>query len=475
MIVAFFVLSAILAISAYFMRSNSWNHILVITQSLLIGILVIYEYPNLGQTQFEYFKPDHLGLIFLAVLFIVSLLAAIHYISYTEKGKVDVRHVSIHNFGTILFNSAIAGVLLTNHFGVLWAFIEITTLAAAILIQHDRNEHSMEATWKYLFVCSMAIAIAFAGILFLGIATNEISTPNFSFEGIKAVVNSVNDTWLKACFLFIVTGFSVKMGLVPMFNVDIDAKDVSPSPVGALLSSAMLNAGFVAVYRFYEAFAHTSVLPWMNSTLIIIGVLSLFFAAVYMLKVGNIKRLLAYSSMEHAALAMLAFACGGVGYFAAIFHLILHSFVKSTIFLQVGQMHNIFGSKLDIDIKNYLRVNPIGAIVIVGGFISIIALPPSGLFISEFMIFQAIFESGRIWLLVLSFILMLFIIYAISTRILRMTFSNASSQQQLDLNSIRKWESAIQIAVLLAVFYMGFLKPYFLVEFIQLAIASLPQ
>lgn len=474
MIVAFFIISAILAIAAFFIRNNTVNHVFVIAQSLVLGVLVVFEYGYVGQSQFEYFKPDHLGLIFLTVLFVVSLLAAIHYISYTAKGKVSNKYTATHNFGTIVFNTAIAGVLLTNHFGVLWAFIELTTLAAAILIQHDRNEHSMEATWKYLFVCSIAIAIAFAGILFLGIATNEVASPDFSFEGIKAVVNSVNDSWLKACFLFIVTGFSVKMGLVPMFNVDVDAKDVSPSPVGALLSSVMLNAGFVAVYRFYEAFAHTSILSWMNNTLIIIGIISLFFAAVYMLKVGNIKRLLAYSSMEHAALVMLAFASGGVGYFAAIFHLVLHSLVKSTIFLQVGQLHNIFGSKLDIDIKNYLKVNPIGAIVLIGGFISIIALPPSGLFISEFMIFQSIFQSGRIWLLVLSFILILFIIYAISIRMLSMTFNDGPTEQ-LDLNSIRKWESVIQIFILISVFYVGFLKPQFIVNMIQLAIASLPQ
>lgn len=190
--------------------------------------------------------------------------------------------------------------------------MEATTLGASVLIYHNRNQDSW-ATWKYLFVCSIGIAIAFAGILFLGLAAHKVGHIDFSFAAIKLEASRLNPVWLQACFLLVLTGFSVKMGLVPLFNVDIDAKDASPSQVGASLSSVLMNAGFVAIYRFYDAFSGTTILPWMNKLLMITGLVSLFFAAAYLLKVKNIKRLFAYSSMEHASLVMIAFSCGGWG------------------------------------------------------------------------------------------------------------------------------------------------------------------
>ncbi len=474
MIITFFITSFLMAAAAFVVKNRNINHLLVMGHSLLILYLIIYEFRHLGEIQALYFRADSLSIIFLIILALVTFISALHYTSYTVRGEVPISFVNTHNFGTILFNTAIVGVLLSAHFGVLWAMIELTTLAAALLIQHDRNETSMEATWKYLFVCSVAIAIAFAGVLFLGIATQEARSFDFSFDSIKAVASLLDPIWTKACFLFILTGFSVKMGLVPMFNVDIDAKDVSPSPVGAKLSSVLVNAGFVSIYRFYEAFSQTEIHQWMNHVIIITAVISLFFSAVYMLKVRNIKRLLAYSSMEHAALAMLAFASGGIGYFAAILHLVLHSLIKSSIFFQIGQLHNVFGSKLDIDIKDYLRVNPVGGLVLLTGFLSIIALPPSGMFISEFMVFQSIFESERWWLLGLSFILLLFIIYGMGSRLLPMIFSEDSSKHVPQSKNARVGESLVQLGVIVAVFYLGFYQPTFLVTIINSAIQTLP-
>jgi len=474
MVINFFIVSILLAGAAFLIKNRNVNHLLVMAHSLFTLYLTIYEFRHLGEIQAVYFRADSLSIIFLTVLSLVTFMSSLHYTSYTVRGEVPMSFVNIHNFSTILFNTAIVGVLLAAHFGVLWAMIELTTLTAAMLIQHDRNETSMEATWKYLFVCSIAITIAFAGVLFLGIATQEAQSFDFSFDSIKSVASILDPNWTKACFLFVLTGFSVKMGLVPMFNVDIDAKDVSPSPVGAKLSSILVNAGFVSIYRFYEVFSGTEIHQWMNRVIIITAIISLFFAAVYMLKVRNIKRLLAYSSMEHAALAMLAFASGGIGYFAAVFHLVLHSLIKSSIFFQIGQLHNVFGSKLDIDIKDYLKVNPVGGLVLLTGFCSIIALPPSGMFISEFLIFQSIFESHRFWLLALSFLLLLFIIYGMGSRLLTIIFNDDDTGHKPNTKNARIGESLVQLGVIVAVFYIGFFKPTFIVNMIQTAVQTLP-
>lgn len=472
MLLTYFIASTILALVAFFVSYREVKHGCSILHSVATAFLAYYEYEHMNELQYVFFEADHLSIVFLAILGFVTVLASIHYISYSKTGDIPNRYIGIHNSGAILFTTAIVGVLTTNHFGVLWAFLEGTTLCAAILIQHDRNKESMEATWKYVFVCSIAVALAFAGIMFLGFAVQDSGTFDLGFENIKNIAPNLNSGWLKACFLFILTGFSVKMGLVPLFNVDIDAKDTSPSPVGALLSSVLMNAGFVSIFRFYSSFSETDIHAWMNKILIISGIISLFFAAVYIIRIKNIKRILAYSSMEHAALVILAFASGGVGYFAAILHLCFHSLIKPCMFFQVGQMHNIFGSKQDSDIHGYLKVNPVGSLVLLAGIFSMMAFPPSGMFISEFMIFKSMFDSGSWWLIALAFIFILVIIYGLISKILPMIF-NVENGNELNLKSIRNWESYIQLAVIALVFYLGLVKPTMLIEFINAASADL--
>jgi hydrogenase-4 component F len=473
MISLYLIVTAVLALAAFFIRKNAITHALVFAYVIFLAGFGIFMSHHVGEYFGEYFFCDYLGLIFLALLIIITFVSALHYVTSSKNRSNTPAIIALHNAGTIFFTGAITGVYFTSHFGVLWAFVEATTLGASVLIYHNRNQDSLEATWKYLFVCSIGIAIAFAGILFLGLAAQEKNNSDISFAGIKAIAASLNQGWLKACFLLIVTGFSVKMGLVPLFNVDIDAKDASPSQVGASLSSVLMNAGFVSIYRFYEAFSDTSILPWMNRFLLITGMASLFFAAVYSLKVRNIKRLFAYSSMEHAGLVMVAFSCGGIGYFAAILHLIMHSFIKASLFFQVSQMHRIYNSKWDDNIGSYLRVNPLGGLVLLLGFISIIALPPSGLFISELLMMQALITQNLWWVALLVVALVLVVIYGLSVRILGILFLKKSTANITPAGATL-WESVIQLCILVFVFYLGLFRPQAVVDTIYAAIQTLP-
>lgn len=473
MIYLFFILTAVAASLAYFIRVKVFSHAMVFLYVGLMIVMAIDLWPKAGEILNEYFYSDRLGLIFYIILIIVSLFSAIHYVKFVEDRNVKVSDVTLHNAGTIFFTGAIVGVLFTSHFGVLWAFMEATTLGASVLIYHNRNQDALEATWKYLYVCSIGIAIAFAGVLFLGFAAQQAGHIDFSFSAIKAEASLLNTVWIKACFLLIVTGFSVKMGLVPLFNVDIDAKDASPSQVGASLSSVLMNAGFIAIYRFYEAFSGTSILPWMNKLLMIVGLLSLFFAAVYVLRVKNVKRMFAYSSMEHASLVMIAFSCGGLGYFAAILHLVMHSLVKSSLFFQVSQMHRIFGSKLDANIGSYLRVNPLGGLVMLLGFLSIIAMPPSGMLISELYMFQALISKNYWWVALIVLLLVLIIIYGLAIKMLGIIFLKKNTAS-INMQGATPYESIIQLVLIVIVFYIGLFRPEFIVDTILIAIQTLP-
>lgn len=404
---------------------------------------------------------------------IIDIIGALHYYNYTKSRGDNPKTVALHNLGRILFNASIAGVLLANHFGILWAFMEATTLTLSLLIYHDRTREALEGTWKYVFICSIGIAIAFAGVLFLSIGATEAGISQLFFEDIASKVNSINPFWTKATFLFIVTGFSAKMGLIPLFNVDIDAKDVSPSPVGAKLSSVVMNSGFVAIYRFYEAFSSSEILEWMNHVLIIIGLISLLFVIAYMLKVKNVKRLMAYSSMEHASLVIITFACGGLGYFAAILHLIVHSLVKSTLFFQFSQIHRIYKNKDYSQMGAYMKLNPLGGLVLFLSFISIIGFPPSCMFISEILVFRSIFDSPYWWVSILVGAGMLFIIYGLAVRIFQILMGKTDNKE-IDVSGISRLESILQLAIIVVVFYLGIVKPDFVVHQIELAVSTLP-
>ncbi len=473
MIVSFLIISVIFALLALLINKPVISHFITFLYSVFLCYFAWYQLDHLGKVDATYFRADHLAVIFLILQAVIDLYATIHYFNYTKSRGDSAKSISQHNAGRIIFNMSVAGVLLANHFGVLWAFMEATTLAASLLIYHDRTVHALEGTWKYVFICSIGIAIAFAGILFLSIGTTEAGIHGLSYDIVKENILKINPFWLKACFVFILTGFSVKMGLVPLYNVDIDAKDVSPSPVGAKLSSVLMNAGFVAIFRFYEAISPSIDFEWMNHVLLIVGGLSLIFAVAYIIKVKNFKRLLAYSSMEHASLAIIAFSTAGIGYFAAILHLIVHSLVKSTLFLQFSQMHRIYKEKDYDKMGSYLKINPLGALVLFLSYLAIIGMPPSSMFISEIYIFESIYNSKFWYLSIPVCLLLLFIVYAISVRVFKILMGK-TEQTEVNIKGKSNVESILQLGVLSAVFYLGVVKPDVVVDFIAAAISSLP-
>lgn len=466
MVLSFLIVSC-LCIGGSFFFNKTISHLITFLYSFVLLGFVCFFSMRVGIVYDTFFMVDNLSLLFLWLTVIISFLSGIHYKQYAEVRQETDYTIRLHNAGTIIFYASITGVLTTNNFGFLWVFIEATTLSASLLIYHDRDKGALEATWKYLYVCSIGVALAFAGILFLTIAVNQTTDHDLSYEVVKKHAYSMNPLWLKTSFLFILTGFSVKMGLVPLFNVDIDAKDVAPSPVGANLSSVMLNAAFVTILRFY--YAYTPIQEWMNKVLLITGVLSLLFASVYLLKVKNIKRLLAYSGMEHASLAVIAFACGGIGYFASVLHLVFHSLIKSVLFFQIGQMHSIFHSKIDDSIGNYIKINPIGALVILLGTYSLLAFPPTGIFFSEFLILKSIFLSHHYFILGITMVFLIIILYGIIHRIIPIIYSSQRTTK-VELSAINKWHSIIQLLVILSVMYMGITQFDFLAKHIHKSI-----
>ncbi len=278
--------------------------------------------------------------------------------------------------------------------------------------------------------------------------------------------------YLKIAFIFVLVGFSTKMGLFPMHTVTIDAHSVAPPPISALISTSLMNVGFLAIFRVYSMFSSSSVLSFMNHVLILSGTLSLLIAAGYMLKAKHLKRMLAYSSLENMGLVAIAIGIGGPGYYAAFLLLVLHSLSKSSLFYQMGQLSRVLHTfKLD-ESGRYMELYPAGALVLITGMICILAIPPSGLFISEFLIFKAMVYSNQWFVLVSVILLLCFVIYAMSTRIMHIVFSKPRIENsEKTPEKINNIESLSQFLFLGAVIIMCFYQPPFLVDLINQSIA----
>lgn len=448
-------------------RNKIINNILVILFGLFQLIFTIYQCSNYRGTELEYFTTDSLGLLFLVTLTIVSLPALFHSYLYIERHAESAESRSVYFSAIILLITSIGAAYLANHIAVVWIFTELTTLSASALIYHHRNKLALEGTWKYVFICAISITFVFIGILFLSLSMQGTGSSDLSYANLMAKSEQLNPFWLRLAFLFIFTGFTAKLGLVPMYTAGVDAKDKAPAPAGALLSSSLMNMGFIGIFRFYTVIAHSSLHHWANVVIFVSAILSIFVATVYMSKVINIKRMFAYSSIEHMGLVMLGVAAGGVGYYAAILHLILHAFVKSSLFFQFNQLYRVFQSKSVAYVGNYFKYNPTGAIVLLIGFISATAMPPSGLFVSEFMIFRSLFEGKYIFILLFVLLLLTIIIWAFAKNIFKILFTPVEGFDESKVPTINPWESLTQYGLLFTAIWLGLNPPPIFVELIK--------
>ena len=474
MLLLFFIISALLIASAFMFRNRAVTRILTLTHAVLLILFTAFAWTRLNETELAYFTFDSTGVLLLTVLAILSLPTIYHGFIYTTDDTT--KRYNIYHAGLMALMTFMAGAYLANTMTVLWIFVEATTLAVAVLIYHDRTEMALEATWKYVFICSTGIALAYLGILFLGFIYGRGDAPNLSFESFSLVISNASPLYLKISFIFVLVGFSTKMGLFPMHTVTIDAHSVSPPPVSALISTTLMNVGFLAIFRVYKLFASTSVLPFMNHVLILAGLLSLLIAAGYMLKAKHLKRMLAYSSLENMGLVAIAIGAGGAGYYAAMLLIILHSFAKSSLFYQMGQLSRVLHTfKLD-ECGRYMRLYPAGAMVLLTGMICILAIPPSGLFISELMIFRGLVMNGQWFVLIVAVILLCFVIYAMSTRIMHISFSDPRNEDNSKLpGTVSPVETLSQFLLLAIVIMICFYQPPFLVDMINQSFAMLPR
>jgi hydrogenase-4 component F len=413
--------------------------------------------------------PGKLFLGITSVLFLASSFYAIGYLRREDQGrKRDLEEdFAFSNapeqvfMGSLLFFLAtMTLVALSRNMGLIWVAVEATTLSSAPLIYFHRHHRSLEATWKYLLICSVGIALALLGIFFLAVASaSHNGDTSLMLTDLLKRGPQMDPRWLKASFILLLVGYGTKMGLAPMHTWLPDAHSEAPSVVSALLSGAVLNCAFLGILRSHQILASSGQLFFGQDLLMGFGLLSMGVAAVFVIRQPDFKRLLAYSSVEHMGILALGVGIGGGGVFGSMLHAVNHSFTKAGLFLVAGNIMTAYKTKYFENVTGMLQTFPISSVLWIAGFLAIAGSPPFGLFISEFTILRAALAQGNFPVAAGYLMVLALIFAAMMATCLRMTQGVPEEQTQPP----PKGESMVAVlppAVLLfAVFVLGIYVP----------------
>lgn len=349
---------------------------------------------------------DILSAYHLVIMMMVFAVSALFAVGYFQE-EIDLNEFKISHarrYGSLWFGAlaAMMLVLVSNNLGVMWVGIESTTLITAFLICIHVTPGALEAMWKYLMMCSVGVAAAFTGILLTAASTGPAGihpTEALLWTNIMNSVSSMDPVLVKAAFIFIVVGYGTKAGLAPMHNWLPDAHSQAPSPVSAIFSGFLLNAAFYCILRFLPVVeAVTGNSGWGRDILILFGLLSIVVAAVFIIGQRDVKRMLAYSSVEHIGLISVGVGLGGLGTFAALLHMFNHSLCKSLAFCCAGRVGQAYGTNDMRKATGILRAVPVWGAGLIGGILVLIGVAPFAVFLSEFIILKTALDASCYWI-----------------------------------------------------------------------------
>jgi hydrogenase-4 component F len=377
-------------------------------QSVAIGNVVWRVHTSGAIQAGRYLRADGLTSFFLVNIGVVFALVLLYSVSY-------LRHIPQGRFSSprwfyalvFLFLFTMVAVYLSANLGMLWIFVEATTLASALLVGFYNTEGAVEAGWKYLIVCTVGIAFALFGTIALYLtAVHAGVSPDAALDWTALMAAApqmagVSDL-LKLAFIFVAVGYGTKVGFVPMHSWLPDAHAEAPSPISALLSAVLLNCAMYALLRVDAIVCRAIGSGFSHTLLLVFGGMSITVAAFLMIVQRDLKRLLAYSSIEHMGIVAIGVGVGGaLGMYAALLHTFNHSIAKALLFFCAGNVREKFGTLKIERIRGMASSLPWTSSALVLGGIAIVGLPPFGLFVSEFMILTQAFTGAHYFIAIL--------------------------------------------------------------------------
>jgi hydrogenase-4 component F len=337
---------------------------------------------------------DALGGYVLALVLVVALLAMAgspRYIRHELASGALPAHVDGRYYACFLwFVAGLAAVPMVDNLGLLWVFIEATTVVSALLVGINRTPEAIEAAWKYLILGTVGVGFALLATLLIYASSVQIlgdSSDAMNWTRLMSIAPGLNPALLRLAFVFALAGYGTKMGIVPFHTWLPDAHSQAPSPVSAMLSGVSLVAGLYALIRFHLV-ASAGLGPSFSSNLLVgFGLLSLAVALPFMVRQEDVKRLLAYSSVEHMGLLTLGVGFGGpLALLGVTVHVALHALVKSTLFLSAGELVQRYETRRLTRLRGALEAAPVAGGTLGIGILMLGGLPPSGIFATEFAI-----------------------------------------------------------------------------------------
>lgn len=394
LLIAFPLVMAAATFAMPFSRWRPW--LLPVGASAYLG-LVLWALFGMGDDVSgldDWLKLDALGKVilgFLAVLFFLCSLYAPGYLALRSDRPNRVFCANL--FAALAMMTLVA---LAHHLGLMWVAMEATTLLSAPFIYFNRTPRSLEATWKYLLVGSVGIALALFGSFFLAYSALKAGREStLLFDQLIREAPHLSPPWLQAAFVLLFIGYGTKMGLAPMHTWKPDTYGEAPGLVGTLLAGGVSSCALLAILRVYQICRAGAAAEFARELMIFMGLLSIAVAAVFLVRQRDFKRMLAYSSIEHAGILVLGIGIGGVAVYGALLHLINNGLTKGVLYLSAGNIHRAYGSKLTGDVQGAIKRVPLSGALFLAGFLAITGSPPFGPFVSEFTIASAAVGSGQ--------------------------------------------------------------------------------
>jgi hydrogenase-4 component F len=369
--------------------------------SLLAAVTLIWARPETNL----YLQVDDFN-IYLIVLnnfvsFTTSLFSATYIAHELETGKLTPNYLRFYHamYQALVFAMNLG--LLANNIGLLWVAVELATLVTVLMVGLYRTPAALEAAWKYFILGSLGIALALFGTILIYLAAQPVmgqGLPAMAWDRLLVHASKFDPALLNLAFVFLLLGYGTKAGLVPLHAWLPDAHAEGPTPISAVLSGLLLNVALYAVLRFKMLMSANPSALAPGPLMVMLGFLSLLFAGLMLYRRGDIKRLFAYSSIEHMGIMSFAFGMGGpLANFAGLLHMTMHSLTKSAIFFAVGHISQVKGTQRISTIRGLTATHPLLGWGLVAGVVAIAGMPPFGVFMSEFLVVSSTF-ARQPWL-----------------------------------------------------------------------------
>jgi hydrogenase-4 component F len=457
------LLPAVAAVLAYYARraANRTALLLGAAGVHLVAVAGLWTTPR-AVTLAGWLAVDGLGLIVLTLISILFVVVANYAVGWLRTRSA--REGRVFASGMLAFLAAASLVALSHHLALLWVGMEATTLSMAPLIYDRHDRRSLEAVWKYLMLSSVGIALALLAVFLL--ATAQPLSPEVRplvLDDLIAGAPSLDRWWLRAAFVFALAGFGTKMGLAPMHTWKPDTYGEAPSLVGGLMAGGVTSCAFVGLARFTQVLAAAGLADFARPLLLGFGLFSLVVAAGFIVGQADVKRLLAYSSVEHMGLLVLGLGVGGLGTYGAVLHALNNGLIKGWLFLVVGNLVLAAGSPAAADLRGMLRARPVSAMLVVAGLFAVTGSPPFGLFLSQFAIVSGAVREQHPVVAVVALLLLAVIFVGIARMILDMVLGEGegerSEPQALGAGREGAWMVAGPLALAALVLMLGSYLP----------------